>query len=196
MIQNSFDFSKLTNIVVTENGLWGNQSVSETGAEAIPMLKKYWENVGEKFEPTSDYWTTKAAWSAVYISWVITQVDGTFPKKTAHREYAKVGLENRNSKKGGWNLFSLSREKKKIRAQVGDVLIKPRGSGKKPGTEDEVLKYGASHGDVVWNISGDKAYLAGGNLGQTNKVDIEVKLNSDGSYLKNTEEYIVVLKRI
>lgn len=200
MIQNYFDFSKLTKIVTDEAKLWGNASVKETDSKAVPMLTKYWNNVGiSKYTAAnfaSDTWQNGHPWSAVYVSWIMNQVDGSFPKNAAHRNYAKAASKNRNAGSGGWNLFSLSREKKKIKAQVGDVLVKPRGKGKKPGTKDEERKYGATHGDLVWKVSGGKAYLAGGNLGNTNKTSIRINLNSDGSYPKNPNNYLVVLKKM
>jgi len=189
MIQNYFDFSNLTKIVTDEAKLWGNGSVKETDSKAAPMLTKYWNNVGiSKYTSAnfaSDTWQNEHPWSSVYVSWVINQVDGSFPKSAAHRNYTKSALDNRNAKRGSWNLFSLSRERKKIKAQVGDVLVGPRSGS-----------YTNSHGDLVWKVSGGKAYLAGGNLSNTNKTDMTVSLNSDGSYPKNPSNYLVVLKKI
>jgi hypothetical protein len=200
MIQNYFDFSKLTKIVTNEAKLWGNGSLVETKPAAASMLSKYWKNVGiSKYTPAnfaSTSWQDNHPWSAVYVSWIMTRLDSSFPKSSAHRNYAKAASKNRNSGSGGWNLFSLSREKKKIKAQIGDVLVKPRGKGKKPGTDDEERKYGATHGDLVWKVSGGKAYLAGGNLSQTNKTNITINLNSDGSYPENPKGYLVILKKM
>lgn len=200
MIQNMYDFSRLTKIVSDEAVLWGNGTVLETDSSAAPMLKKYWKNVGVTnllpYDLSSSEWQDMHPWSSVYISWVINQVDGTFPKSSAHRNYAKTGFNNRNSKKGGWTLYSLSREKKKIRAQVGDVLIKPRGVGNIGGSEKEKAAYNASHGDLVWKISDGIAYLSGGNLGNTNKTNIKINLNQDGSYPNKAGNYIVILKKI
>jgi len=200
MIQNRFDFSKLTKVVINEAKLWSNGGVKETDSKAVPMLTKYWSNVGQSKFTASNFnsttWQNSWPWSAAYVSWVITQVDGSFPKSTAHREYAKKGFKNRNDGAGGWSLYSLSREKKKIKAQVGDVLFKPRGKGKKKGTADEERKYGATHSDVVWKVTGGVAYLSGGNLGQTNKTNIKISLNSDGSYPEKAGGYHVILKKM
>lgn len=200
MIQNMYDFSRITKVVSDEAKLWGSGTVLETDSSAYPMLEKYWKNVGmNNFLPydfSSSDWQNNHPWSAVYVSWIINQVDGTFPKSSSHRNYVKTGFNNRNSKKGGWTLYSLSREKKKIRAQVGDVLVKPRGSGSVNGSDKEKSDYNASHGDLVWKISSGIAYLAGGNLGNTNKTNIKVALNQDGTYPSDAGKYIVVLKKI
>ena len=200
IIQNFFNFSKLTTVVTNEAKKWNNGSLKETQPDAVPMLTKYWKNVGiTKYTAAnfaSDSFQNNHPWSAVYISWVMNQVDGSFPGSSAHRVYSESALKNRNAGSGGWNLFSLSREKKKIKAQVGDVLVKPRAKGKKDGTDKEKAAYRASHGDLVWKVSGGKAYLAGGNLGNTNDTTIRVNLNSDGSYPKNPNGYLVVLKKM
>jgi len=200
MIQNYFDFSKITKVVKSENVLWEYSKLTETEPDASPMLKKYWDNIGlDKFTFANfqdGNWQSSWPWSAAYVSWIMTRADGSFPKASAHRAYAKVGFENRNNKSGGWTLFSLSREKNKIKAQVGDVLFKSRGKGKKNGTPSEKSKYGATHSDLVWKVENGVAHLAGGNLGQTNKTSIKITLNPNGSYPSNAGGYITMLKKM
>jgi hypothetical protein len=202
MIQNNINFSKLTTVVKNENKLWLNGTLYETDKRAEPMLNKYWQNVrGTTYttkQLSSDAWQDGNPWSAVYVSWIMVKGfgDSSFPKAAAHRSYAKAAMKNRNNSTSAsgnsWKLFSLSREK--VKAQVGDVVVGARSGG-----------YNNTHGDIVWKISGGKAYLAGGNVGWdaarkisfTNKIDMTTKLNSDGSYTKNAGgKYNVVLKKM
>ncbi len=189
MIRNYFDFSKLTSVVEGEVVNWKNSSVKETSPQAFPMLDKYWKNIGQNFTQEqlsqSDFQNTWP-WSAAFVSWCMTRVDPTFPKAASHHVYTKKALENRNSNQGGWRLYSLSREKSPVLAQVGDVCVKPRDGGSDTN----------SHGDLVWKIESKKAYLAGGNLGDTQKSTIIILLNDDGSYPKNPNSYQVVLKKM
>jgi hypothetical protein len=93
-------------------------------------------------------------WSATSISWVMR---GTgFPRSQGHSSYSRKIKNLKGST--GWEVHSLIRERVKI--QLGDVLVRAAGHGVK-GTSAKT----ASHGDVVYKISGGKAYLSGGNIG-------------------------------
>lgn len=186
MIKSPYNFSKLTKIVEDEYEKWERGKLNEKSKKAVPILRKYWNNVNIKptdSEIQDKAWQNKWPWSAAFISWVITRVDANFPKTTAHRVYTKAAMDNRNGKKNGWHLFSLKKEK--VYAQVGDILVKPRSGS-----------YTNSHGDIVWKVEGNNAYLAGGNLGNTMKTTSSVKLNSDGTYVKTPSRYLVVLKKM
>jgi len=188
MIRNYEDFSKLKLIVEQETKNWKNSTIKETSPEAFPMLSKYWKNVGQNFtkeQLSSDSFQNQWPWSSAYVSWCINQVDSSFPKSTAHFNYTKSALRTRNNNLPGWRLYSLSREKQPILAQVGDVCVKPRSGGSDTN----------SHGDLVWKIEKNIAYLTGGNLGDTQKSTMTILLLADGSYPKNPTEYLVVLKK-
>ena len=145
-------------------------------------LKKYWDNLGETG------WTPAGVpWSAAFISWVVGQADSSFPKSQGHYFYAASSKEG----KGGWSAWSVSSGK--IRAQVGDILVRARtGAGAGPTS---------AHGDVVYKISGNEAILAGGNIGgsnspgtQTAKVAKKLTIDSDGNY-SGYSSYIMILKK-
>jgi hypothetical protein len=179
MIKNLLDLSALKSVVEKETKNWENGVVREGDEKSFPMLTKYWASVGVTY--TKD---NKLPWSAAYVSWCITQVESSFPKSAAHYKYVEEALNVRNSSLPGWRLYSLSREREAILAQVGDVCVKPRSGGDSN-----------SHGDFVWKIVGSTAYLSGGNLSDTQTSSITIALNSDGSYPKNPKEYLVVLKK-
>lgn len=189
MVENNLDFSYLTIAVEKEHLLWKNGTLKEGKPAAKPMLDKYWKNVRGKTYTQAQYssvtWQDDNPWSSAYVSWMmnIGLGDTTFPKSAAHREYVKSALYNRNNNVGRWKLFSLLRETVKV--QVGDVV-----AGGREGS------YTNSHGDIVWKISGGKAYLAGGNLSDTNGIWGSIKINSDGSYpYFPKSQYYVVLKK-
>jgi hypothetical protein len=193
-IQNSFDFSPLRNVVLSEYNKWEKGELLDSQPEASPMLIKYWAYVGKNYVTPEQL--TSIPWYAAYTSWVMSQVTSDFPKSSATRDYAKFGWKNRKNKSGGWTLYSLSREKGKIMAQAGDVLIKPRGVGVQSGEQTGNGKYLASLGDIVWSVKDGNAFLAGGNIGNTNKIYETVRVNSDGSYKENPKGYLVVLKKM
>lgn len=180
----------LTNRVLKESKIWKNKK--EKDPTVYQTLKKYWDNVGWNErggkEPT---WTPSGVpWSAAYISWIVK--DKFFPKSSAHYRYSESSLNNRIDKKGKWWLFSLKREKVKI--NIGDVFVKTRSDGSKK-------QYNNSHGDIVWKIENNIAYLTGGNLGsggsgeQTMKTNMKISLNDDGTP-KNVGKYTILVKRV
>ena len=121
-----------------------------------------------------------AAWSAAYISYILSNLDPDFPAAASHNKYATAGLIARGiapsvyKSEGGWpttvswKTYSLVQET--VHINVGDVLVEDKhykGSG-----------WGATHGDVVWKITGspgeEMLWLAGGNLGGTNKTALQI----------------------
>ena len=80
-----------------------------------------------------------------------------------------------------------------IRAQEGDILIRRRsGRGRNPTPYGERLT--DTHGDVVYEIEGNRAILAGGNLGDTARVASRLNISVDGFY-QDTGEYEIILKK-
>lgn len=188
MIKNNINFSKITEAVLAENKIWSGKK--ETDPSVTSTLQKYWKNIGQDFtakQLQSKSFQDDWPWSAAYVSYIMTRADGSFPKASAHRTYAESALKNRNeSKPNSWKLYSLTREKQPILCQVGDVLV-----GSRAGS------YTNSHGDIVWkvDVATNTAYLAGGNLSDTNSKNIQVKLNNDLTY-GNVSKYLVVLKKM
>jgi hypothetical protein len=170
----------LTSIVERELGFWSGKV--ETDSAAYDKLKVYWDNLGwpEQQVATSDwFWTPSGtAWSAAFISYIVGRVDRSFPKSASHFKYSKSAL----SGKGRWSMWSLGTGK--IKAQVGDILVK---AAPERGPT-------ASHGDVVYKIENNKVFLAGGNLGQTAKKAAEFNITPEG-YYSFTADYVIVLKK-
>ena len=176
--------SGITERVTTEYALWKGKL--ETDPTVYEVLKKYWSYVGwNEAGGKSPTWTPSGKpWSAAFISWITN--DPLFPKTAAHKEYAEAALNNRVSDKAGWHLYSIIREKPIIK--LGDIFVKTRSDGT-PKT------YGSTHGDIVWKIEGTTAYLSGGNLGDTMKNNIKIKLNSDLT-VNNAGIYKILLKKV
>jgi hypothetical protein len=172
--------------VLTEYEFWqGRRSKSYyPNGENDPVfakLKTYWDNVrfGNNWQDLP--------WSAVYISYILRGED--FPARSSHQSYSREALNN--GRGGGWGLYSLLREN--VQLSVGDVLVKPRylkGTTSSPRDSDE---WWFSHGDVVWKIEGGIAYLAGGNLSSTSKINIQINLDANG--IPDPKDYLVVLKK-
>jgi hypothetical protein len=159
--------SELTSVVLAELAFWKGKKESKTGAP-YQRLKKYWDRQGKK---ESHWIATKTPWSAAYISYVIREVDPQFPGSSAHFRYATKAKE----KKGNWSAFA-TRSAGKIRAQVGDILVTPRKGCPSKGC------YGFTHGDVVYKTEPGKAWLSGGNLGNTARGNITLALDTAQNY--------------
>ena len=164
----------LTAVVEEQLVFWKDKK--ETHIRAKKRLKKYWDNIA-----VSDWTPSGTPWSAAFISFVVQKRNKAFPGSSAHRNYAYAAWQGRQA--GGlWQAFSLRKEKVKI--QVGDVLVKPR-----PG------EWGSTHGDVVYKIEDDVAYLAGGNVSNTADGSITIPLGSDGQ-TKSRGQYVVIVKKM
>ena len=180
----SDDFARA---VQTELSFWSGKT--ETTPAAYDRLTLYWENdIGYSNtappEEKKNKWTTKTAWSAAYISYIITRVDPKFPRSGAHYLYANRAKQ----KKGNWSLWKTKGYEGRIEAQVGDVLVRPRLGGKRTYT----------HGDAVYKIEDGYAYLTGGNLSNTAHGNIKLPLDGRGryaSYVYNGKLYEVLLKK-
>ena len=167
--------------VEDELSFW--QGNVETDANVNQRLTTYWNNVG-----VYAGWTpSRSPWSAVFISYVIQQVDPNFAGSIAHWQYAYYASQGR----GGWTMWDLSRGN--IRAQEGDILIRRR-SGRLFNDTPYGERITNTHGDVVYEIQGNRAILAGGNLGDTARVASRLNLSIDGFY-QDTGEYEIVLKK-
>jgi len=175
------EFLSLTSIVEQELKLWNGKK--ENDSSVYDVLKKYWTNVGWK----QGSWTpTGTPWSAAYISYIMTRVDPSFPKSANHNAYANEAKKNRN----GWTAWTAD-SSKKYKAQVGDILIYPRPEG----------GANASHGDAVYKINNNIAYLTGGNLANTalgGTSMLQLQLDSEGFYSNfksSTATYTILLKK-
>ena len=179
------EFPDITTVAEKEISTWNGKK--ETDPEMYAELKKYYDNAG--FE--DDDWTVGTAWSAVFVSWVVNQADPTFPAAIGHYFY----IAKAKKEVGNWSAWNMTKSAGRIKAQVGDVVVKRR----KP---DKNNPDKAMHGDVVYKIVDNNAYLIGGNTGaqaDTAKKVYTMKL-TDGYYdsLKSASSkypYEVVLKK-
>ena len=182
--------------------LWGEGTVDEdteklSQEQRGSALDKYFSNVGIRSGEWFNELDGKYPWSSVYVTYMITEGYGykqwidskDRASYAAHYIYATDAKKRREGGYSGWTMFSLQERTSKvsIKAEVGDVLIKAR-AGKRTN----------SHGVIVWKIEDGKAYLAGGNESDTNKIYNEIALDADETY-KNpptTSGYLLVLKKM
>ena len=187
----------------------------------LKYFKKTW-NRWKKDLPTDEdtNWTTayiperwvlekENHWSAITVSWLLLEVDPTFPAAAAHTTYVfrtmgfalstqKAPSSTYSPATHGWTAWVRGSTTPRIVAQLGDVLWKPRAG--KTITD--------SHADVVSRIAKhDKktyAYLAGGNISDTmvgwrttTSAGGRIKLNDDGTYppASGASDYQIVLKK-
>lgn len=161
----------ITTRVANELAFWKNKK--ETSSGAYERLKRYWDNT-----PLRDWKASETPWSAAFISYILK--DENFKGQASHYQYTQDVIDGKNR---GWEAFSIPKNKKNLKIQVGDVFVKPRSGG----------DY-STHGDVVASISMGKATLVGGNLGNTAKKAGTIKLNTDGT-INDAGSYIILLKK-
>jgi hypothetical protein len=100
-------------------------------------------------------------WSAAFISYVVSQVDPTFPKSTGHALYANAIRNNKNSL---WQVFNPATTPLK----EGDIVIYNRGSVVNTFTSKEWK--GPTHGDIIVKTTTHGfAEAVGGNLSDSVK---------------------------
>ena len=187
-------FPKLTDITDTELNLWGPltppQKV-ESDPEMYKVLKKYWDNLDR---PESKWSPAGVPWSAAFVSYLMNQVDSEFPGSAGHYYY----INSAKSGKGNYSAWNLTNAKGKVQAQVGDVLVRKR----KPDAKNPDK---AMHGDVVYEVRNNEAFLAGGNVGgrgdgqQTAKI-VKIMTLKNGYYssLRSSDSkypYEVIIKK-
>ena len=178
------DLSQVTSAVQTEQAFWNG--VVETDSIAYSRLQAYWSLI-----PSATFWSPAGTpWSAAYISYILNQAGSGLTPVSAHYLYVKQASEGI----AGYGIIDTTDRSSRIRANIGDILVKPRG-----GTTE-------THGDIVYSISENRALLSGGNVGsdtpgqQTVKSgDSEVtgrilKLDEEGNY-QSFGPYTTLVKR-
>jgi len=137
---------------------------NERSPEALSRLSLYWGATDLDSQPSN------VPWSAAFVSYIIQKSGGSLPGSGAHWKYVEAAGRG----EGGYGLLKTDMigSTDQILPNLGDILVKPR-SGT-TGYE--------THGDVVWKIENNVAYLAGGNLGDSVKTDITVTLDEEGYY--------------
>ena len=157
---------------------WKGKKEKGSGPE-FGVLTTYWSKIG-----VSNWTYNGTPWSAAFISWILMTSGTGFPGAASHMKYTENII---NGQGPGWSAYSLTKGPPII--NIGDVLIRPRGSGT---PKDDAYWY--SHGDVVYKIENNVAFLAGGNLGDTAKVAAKISIDSSGR-ASDTKNYIVILKK-
>ncbi len=134
--------------------LWKYGTVKESDTAALPILEKYSRRTPGLL--AINYANDTYPWSAIYVSYIMSDADSIFPVSTAHKNYMLAAPT------AGYETITLSLAKlygKRIQLQVGDILIQDR----RDATGNPV----GYHGDIIYKIQGNTIFLTGGNLGNT-----------------------------
>ena len=135
-------------IAKSEFVTWKEGKLKEKEKEAYPLLKKYWDDLGDWDE--SRWKPTETAWSAAFISCVMKASGDDFYNSAAHTTYATKALQNRKklasdpkSLTGVQHVLFLKGE---AEPTIGDVMFYVRegsledwmagGGGKRPSHTD------------------------------------------------------------
>jgi hypothetical protein len=137
-----------------ELALWKYGTVQESDPAALPILERYTRRTPGI--AAINYADDTAPWSAVYVSYIMSDSDRFFPVSTAHKNYMLAAPT------AGYETITLSLAKfynKRIQLQVGDILVQDRRD-----VNGNPVGY---HGDIIYKIQGNTVFLTGGNLGNT-----------------------------
>lgn len=127
----------------------------------------------------SVYANNTQPWSAIFISYIALAGDINFPKSTSHYNYITAGMNGFL----GYEVFPLNYGLK-IKAEVGDIVNTKRTGG-----------YTASHSRIIYKVSGNIAYLVGGNESDSIKV---TQLNLTNGYITDSTDvngYLLLMKQ-
>lgn len=164
----------IKSVVNEEISAWKNKKENDFGMGSF--LKKYW-NATPNPENSND---PSIAWSAAFVSWLLKPFG--FVGEIGHATYIDNVLDGKTS---GWKAFNI-KNNDKVRLNVGDILIYDR----KPYEDDSR----ASHGDVVYQIDDQYAYLVGGNLSDSIGV-VRLPIDNNG-YIEDKKSYQIILKNL
>jgi len=150
--------------------LWKGQT--EHDSSMRETLQEYWKPYSWNGDPN-------IPWSAVFISYLLQ--NDSFKGSPQHLQYVKNVIAGQSP---GWIAYSIPKNQGKIQLNIGDVLVRTRS-----GSDT------ATHGDIVWKIANGKAYLAGGNLGNTAKSAGSLNVDAQGRVTDRVSNYLVILKK-
>ena len=138
----------------------------------LPTLEKYWDGY---------YWTgdISVPWSAVFISYLLEPFG--LKGDVNHVAYVKSVI---NGESSGWQAHSIPKNQRRIQLNVGDVLVRKRSGSPVAG-----------HGDIVYKIENNRAFLAGGNMGNTAKTIGTLAVSPQGVVTEEISNYKVILKK-
>jgi hypothetical protein len=139
---------------------------------AKDMLNKLKENPGSFIEaiesnslnvtPEEYNFISDTPWSAAFISYVMKKAGVTFPASQSH-----IGYLNSIKQYTNWQLL----DPNETEIKIGDLVVQNRTDDKtniKNNQKFSITPYsGASHGDIIIEISGNTAYGIGGNVRDT-----------------------------
>mgnify|MGYP003647619882 CR=1 FL=1 len=161
---------EISDQISVELSNWQNKT--EHDPRVRENLNKYWDGYWWEGDPD-------VPWSAVFVSWILR--DQEFLGSPQHLQYVKNIVDGSNN---AWNVYSIPKNQGKIQLNIGDVLVRPRS-----GSDT------ATHGDIVYKMENGKAYLVGGNLGNTAKIAGTLKINNQGIVTEDIGNYLVILKK-
>ena len=147
---NTIDANKITNAINTALTDWNRGKIDEK--DNVNVLRKYEQRTAG---PSAEEYSTNAQpWSAAFSSYIMSEADADFPRSVGHIYYIKDAVDGKN----GYEAFPL-KNNLQIKPEVGDLACNSDG-----------------HCDIIYKVDANKAYLIGGNLGDT------VKNTEDNSY--------------
>ncbi|KOP68613.1 hypothetical protein AMS62_27785 [Bacillus sp. FJAT-18019] len=155
---------------------WNKGTIKEYDMQA--RIREYWQQGVYKDVSVPEYITIPgSAWSAAFISWIVTQAGGgdrfgkvhdesnyrnEFGNPAAHWRYTAPAKINRqmNSASNPFWAFAIN----EVIPQEGDIVVKSR-NGSGATWNDFISK--ETHGDIVIGVSSTDITVIGGNVSDT-----------------------------
>jgi len=137
------------------------EGLVETDPVVLPKLEEYWAAALQPFPGLDE------PWSAAFVSWAVEQSDqsGALTASGAHIFYTRAAYWNRG-KPGLYGAYDPG----ELPLRPGDIIV--RGRAGRDLTWSDIAQGGdyiPTHGDIVTEVSPDRALIVGGNVGNAVK---------------------------
>ena len=165
--------TKMIGIVVAAIGeelkRWENGDLTTDSIGMDKWVRHYWINGYGSFRP--------GHWSSAFINFIMKKAYPRFEKSSAHNRYIIWAKINRlTNSSHPFYAYRIN----EVKIEIGDIICNGRNTKGQWPTYDNIGEKPESHGDIVIDIKGDEAVVAGGNKGKGTVKTANVKLDSNG----------------
>jgi len=165
---------------------WGRPQHSK---DYYVFVQEYWVSIGNhKLDGRTEVKNIRPAWSSAFVSFCVRAAGAgkRFHYVEAHCHYVAKAMAAASGTESSFGY--IARRSDKYKPKVGDIIVGGREYAAGFDYDQAALTYEAdsfypSHGDIVVDITEDRAVTIGGNI--SNNVDQKRLRLTDTGYLRN-----------
>lgn len=171
-----------------------NDGLRETDDGAWQRIGVYWKRLGGPYSQLTGK-NTAWPWSAAFISFVMgtAGAGSRFMYSASHSTYINDAIKRRNENNKDGAFFAYQVNEQPLRP--GDLLGYWRGQNEV--NFESALDFGSypSHTDIVVSVSGQSAFLIGGNV-SNGVTRTEVKTTPSGMLADTRKPWFIVMRNL